>query len=185
MLEERACFCVNREEMLKVLSGIDFRFVWPGNWEDIDFTERPIWINKNGYGYISCDEPCGNWELRSFTDEKWHEIRDKLERGSLTADDLVGSSFEDETWIWESINDSDDVCKLLKGLKNLPDKLDESFYCVSTFDGYDFFASYEEFKESFKRDDCDYEWKELSDDVLKLWIERLNAGELEGDLILD
>lgn len=139
--------------MLKVLSDIDFRFIWPGN-----------------------------WELRSFGDDKWHEIKAKLESSSFTVDDLEGTSLEDEDWIWESVNDADDVCELLVGLKNMPDKLGETFYCVSTFDGYDFFGSYEDFRIAVERDDCDYTWEELSDDVLKLWIERLNAGELDGDL---
>lgn len=49
---------MTREEMLVDFGKLRFCVLWPGNWEDIGFTERPIWISSEGYGYYFDDEPC-------------------------------------------------------------------------------------------------------------------------------
>ena len=133
-------------------------------------------------GWVINKETCSNWKLDSFSDSKWREIKEKLKSGKLVSDDFAGTSVESDDWIRESIEETDDICELLKGLINLPDTLDEFLYCVSTYDGYAFYATYDKFKEAVERDDCDYAWDDLSDDILELWIERLNNGELDGDL---
>ena len=44
--------------MLNKLQGIGFAFIDPASgWEDIGFTERVIWVNAAGYGWVACDEP--------------------------------------------------------------------------------------------------------------------------------
>lgn len=44
-------------EMLQQLRRLRYCVLWPGNWKDIGFTERPIWVNNEGYGYYMDDEP--------------------------------------------------------------------------------------------------------------------------------
>lgn len=168
--------------MLQKMKNLDFRYIWPGNWKDIGFTERPIYLNGKGYGYIYEEEPCDNWKLESFSNEKWQVIRKKLQSGKLVLDDLSGTALEGEEDIWDMLSETDDVCDLLSGLMRLPEELDEHIYCVSSFDGYDFFATYEDFKEAVERNDCDYKWEDLSDDVLEMWVERLANGSLNGFL---
>ena len=51
-IEER--INMSKDEMLNKLSHLRYCVLWPGDWEDVGFTERPIWVNHKGYGYYSC-----------------------------------------------------------------------------------------------------------------------------------
>lgn len=43
---------MKRKAMLALLADLPFAMIWPDSWEDIGFTEREIWVNGKGYGYI-------------------------------------------------------------------------------------------------------------------------------------
>ena len=48
---------MTREKMLEILGNLPFMYIDPeGGWKDVGFTEREIWINSKGYGYVMCDE---------------------------------------------------------------------------------------------------------------------------------
>ena len=162
--------------MLKELHELDCRILWPGNWEDIGFTEHQIWVNGKGYGYFACDEPNITYEVERIPDEKWKEIRDKITAGTLTIEDIEGTSLEEMVFFED---DEAFSSEWLKGLLTLPKVLGDSFYCADSWDGPCFFNTKEEFLNFLRRDECDYTWEELEDEVLALWIERLHNGELE------
>ena len=49
---------MTRDEMIQKLASVSFCLIDPSSdWKDIGFTEREIWVNAKGYGYIMCDEP--------------------------------------------------------------------------------------------------------------------------------
>lgn len=70
---------MTREEMLGKLKKLDFVYLWPGKISEnlIGFTEHPIWLNKEGYGYFACDESSEIMAAESISNEKWLVIRDK------------------------------------------------------------------------------------------------------------
>ena len=87
---------MTRTDMLKALSCVPFVLIDPlSEWEDIGFTERPIWVNSKGYGYIMCDEPCSSCEVDGVPLEKWKTIHQKLADGSLQLEDIEGTSLSD------------------------------------------------------------------------------------------
>ena len=76
---------MTREEQLTKLQSLRFCVFWPDNWEDIGFTERPIWVNSWGYGYYPCDEPCNFLVIDNINDDDIKVLKDKLKKGTLTA----------------------------------------------------------------------------------------------------
>lgn len=45
---------MNKKQILKKLSGLHYNLIWPDSaWEDVGFTERPLWINNKGWVYIA------------------------------------------------------------------------------------------------------------------------------------
>ena len=84
---------MTREEMLSKLRALPFALIDPSSdWEDIGFTERPIWVNSKGYGYIMCDEPCSTYEVEGVSLEKWNTIHSKLTARTLLLEDIEGTS---------------------------------------------------------------------------------------------
>ena len=168
-----------REEMLRELHSLDCRIFWPGEWDDIGYTEHQIWVNSEGYGYFSCDEPGYFYRAKSIPDDKWKLIRTKIKNGTLSNEDIEGTSladmifFEDESAFSEEwIND----------MLSLPEKLDTYYYCADSWEGPRFFSTEKELLSFLNRDWCDVYWNELGDEILALWINRLRGGALEWDI---
>ena len=167
---------MNRKEMLDVLHSTKFAMIDPpSSWEDIGFTEREIWVNANGYGYIMCDEPTARGDILGVEKEKWMSIQGKLKDRSLTLDDIEGTSLIEllETISFGEYCEDDDLFDYLEGLLDLPETQLDSIFFLQTFDGWEFFDSKEVRDKMLERDWCDYEWDELSDEMLAEWIKRL------------
>lgn len=167
-----------RQEMLDKLHSTEFELIDPlSSWEDIGFTEREIWVNSKGYGYIMCDEPTYRGEALGVEKEKWISIRKKLKDKTLTLEDIEGTSLAElleEISFGEHYED-DELCDYLEGLLELPETQLDFIFFLQTFDGWEFFDSEEARDNMLERDWCDYEWEELSDEMLAVWIERLTA----------
>ena len=167
---------MTREEMLDILHDVRFALIWPpSSWEDIGFTEREIWVNSKGYGYIMCDEPTYRGEVPGVEQAKWTSIRKKLMAKALTFEDLKGTSLIEllDIVTFNEYCEDDDPCDYLEGLLDLPDDQLGCIYFLQTFDGWEFFDSEEVRDNMLERDECDYEWDELSDEMLAEWINRL------------
>lgn len=170
---------MTRTEMLHALSCVPFALIDPlSEWEDIGFTERPIWVNSKGYGYIMCDEPCSSCEVDGVPLEKWKTIRQKLADGSLKLEDIEGTSLSDllvEITHGYFDKDEDDLCEVLGGLAELPSEQLECIYGVESDEGWQFFSTQEEFNEAHERDWADVTWEELDDEMLAEWLDRLST----------
>lgn len=177
---------MTRIEMLQTLCRVPFALLDPlSEWEDVGFTERPIWVNSKGYGYIMCDEPCSSCEVRGVPLEKWKTIHCKLVEGSLCLEDIEGTSLVellDEITLSDFDEEEDNLCEILSGLRSLPAEQTDRIWGIETFDGWQFFTTEAAFKKAYERDWCDYAWNELSDEILHQWIERLtDEGLLCGE----
>lgn len=177
---------MTRERMLQTLTLVTFSLIDPKrDWPDVGFTERPIWVNSKGYGYIACDEPCSTCEIEGVPLEKWETIQFKLAEGSLCLQDIEGTSLLkllEEITFNDFDEEEDDLCELLSDLRSLPIGPIDSIWGVETFDGWQFFATEAAFRKAYERDWCDYAWDKLSDEILYQWIERLtDEGVLCGE----
>lgn len=84
---------MNREKMLNILHTVPFALIDPpSSWKDIGFTEREIWVNAKGYGYMMCDEPTARGNVSGVERDKWQTIRKKLMEKSLTFNDIEETS---------------------------------------------------------------------------------------------
>ena len=167
---------MKREEMLNILHTVPFALIDPlSSWEDVGFTEREIWVNAKGYGYIMCDEPTARGNVSGIESEKWSTIRKKLMEKSLAFDDIKGTSLVEllEIVSFGEYCESDDPCEYLEGLLTFSEKKIGEIYFLQTIDGWMFFESGEELERVLERDWCDYEWDDLSDEILQCWIKRL------------
>ena len=169
---------MTREEMLNKLQGIGFAFIDPASgWEDIGFTERVIWVNAAGYGWVACDEPNTFYgKLDPIPDDVLYNIKERLRDGSLVFEDVAGTSL---TEIPFCTLDDENLFEFLKGVLELPDKLGTEFYCVDTIDGIEFCTSEKECQKLLMRDWCDIKWEELNDKMLRIWIDRLAEEDPE------
>ena len=174
---------MTREEMIKKLNTVEFNiFSPPDEWEDIGFTEREIWVNSKGYGYIACDEPTAWWCCSEICDEKWNSIRRKLENRTLTLKDIEGTSLMDmvgDFFCGEVDEEDEKLCDILNGFNDLPEKRFDKLFCMDTFDDFLFFTNEEDFRKAYERDWCDYTWDELDNESLACWIDRIFSGEIE------
>lgn len=173
---------MTREYLLNTLNRTPFALIDPrSEWDDVGFTERPIWVNSKGYGYIMCDEPCSSVEVEGVPLEKWRIIRSKLAAQTLHMEDISGTSLVE---LFEEIThgyfdeDEDDLCEILEGLAQLPIEQITRIYGIETFDGWQFFSTEEAFNQAYERDWCDYTWDELNDELLVEWVDRLIAEGL-------
>jgi len=169
---------MTRDEMLDKLKKIDFEYLWTGsNLEDlIGFTEQPIWLNKMGYGYFSCDEANQIEAVESVPSDKWLLIREKIANGSISYSDIRGTSLE-HIFEFEDTFVEEDYKKLLE----LPEQMGNFIYCYSTFEGLEFFDNENSALEFFRRDYCEVEWDSLCDEELKSWISCLEDEDFEYD----
>ena len=166
-----------REEMLNKLHTLDFQYIDPpSDWEDIGFTERPIWVNSKGYGYLSCDDPSDNyWVGKGIEQEKWETIRKKLANGTLQFEDIEDTILKEllDVVSYGEFYEDADPCEYLDGLLELPADHLNQIYCMDSLDGWRYYSTEEEFNKAYGRDEYDYAWDELTDDVLVCWINRL------------
>lgn len=174
---------MNRQEMLDRLHNVEFELIDPpSSWKDIGFTEREIWVNSKGYGHIMCDEPTCRGDVLGVDKEKWAIIRNKLKERTLVFEDIEGTSLVEllETISFGEYCEDDDPCDYLEGLLELPETQIDYIFFLQTFDGWGFFDSEEVRDKVLERDWCDYEWNELSDEMLVEWIERLTKDGVLG-----
>lgn len=172
---------MSREELLDWLHSLSFNYIEPeSSWEDIGFTERPIWVNSKGYGYLACDDPSDAcWIGEGIEQKKWSSIRDRLLKRELSYSDIQGTSLVDllnvMTWFLPYIKfkSSDNITEYLQDLLTLPEKAVLNIYGMADFAGWLFFDSEIEFKRKYERDWCDIIWDELQDDELLEWHRRL------------
>lgn len=177
---------MTREKMLEILSDLPFAMIWPGSWDDIGFTEREIWVNNQGYGYIMCDEPTGRWDGPGLTETEWASIQTKLEDENISYTDIIGTSIADllSSFGYEEGDldeDEEYLFDLLKGLLTLERGPCGHLYAIQTDDGPMFFDSEEAFNKAYERDWADESWDDMSDDLLAEWIDRLS---IEDDIAL-
>ena len=181
MLELDQGIKMDRKTIIEKLSRLRFCLFYPGDWDDIGFTERQIWINSVGYGYISDDVPCRFVELNNLTDDLLASIKTKLLKNDLSIEDLRGTTFED---LFYDFN-QDGFNYLKPDLLRLPDHCNSngSLFCGETFDGWLFFDTEEEligyFEELFTSTDGNYgmEWQEMDDNLLSCWYTRIFEEE--------
>lgn len=168
---------MTREEMLNILHSISFSLIDPASdWEDIGFTEREIWVNAKGYGWILCDEPTQWCQVPGLNAKKWSEIKDKISKGYLRYEDIEGTSLVGllkEITYGEFCQDYDDPYEHLEELVQIEEKQIDTIFAMDTIEGWRFFTTEEAFKVAYERDWCDTSWDELSDELLACWIERL------------
>ena len=178
---------MTREEMLEILHKTDFSYIDPpSEWKDIGFTERPIWVNASGYGYVMCDEHIECGECGEIPEEKWISILGKINEGTLRISDIEETSLFDilNEWIFDSLldlRDSEDefeaISSFFSDLKNLSKEAPKHIWWLEDpLDGSPlmFFCTKESFKKAYERDECDYSWDDLEDDMLEEWIKRLS-----------
>lgn len=173
-----------RDDLLATLQDLPFALIWPGQWDDIGFTEREIWANSNGYGFISCDEPTGHWEGHAMPRNEWQRIKAKLDDGSLTFCDIQGTVIEEllNAVGYDKYSFCDDE-ELIDFLYNLPTVSNENckyFYALQTWDGVSFFDNESEFKRHFERDDADEYWEDMEEEQMKAWLDRLSHEKDPG-----
>ena len=163
---------MDRNSILEKLSRLRLCVFWPGSWEDIGFTEREIWINSEGYGYISCDEHCRFVELKNCSDEFLASIKVKLKNNELSIDDIRETSIEDLFYDEDEFDNFKDV------ILGLPDHIDGSLFGGETFDGWLFFNTEEEMINYFENTYADYmDWNEMDDNLLSTWYSRIFDGD--------
>lgn len=123
---------MNKKQILKKLSGLHYNFIWPDSaWEDVGFTERPLWINNKGWGYIMCDEPCDFGKIEAISEDKWKIIKEKLQNKMLKYKVIENTSLIELEIIsynyGEAKKDEDSLNYDLRNLLSLPDELGDVF----------------------------------------------------------
>ena len=165
---------MDRAEMLKYLSRIRFAIFFPDNsWEDVGFTEREIWVNSKGYGYIACDEPTAWWKLSGISKETLSFIQETIRSNAVTYRDVEQTSLAELLSDIEYDETEDDLNDILKDISSLPTKTYRHIYCMATDDGIRFFSSKRDFDRVYERDWADCCWKDMNDDTLRRWVQRL------------
>ena len=171
---------MTRKEMLAILGKLKFALIWPGNWEDVGFTEHEIWVNSIWYGYIMCDEPTQCWKGPGLGKEKWSEVKEKIDSKSLTYNDIDGTSLvEMLNAIYSGYNgfeNSTQLCEDLSDLAmtNYPERY---FYALAMPERTLYFETDKEFKTAYERDWVDEAWEDMDDAILCEWIKRLRIED--------
>lgn len=170
---------MDRNSILNLFSKLRYCVLWPGTWNDIGFTERPIWVCREGYGYFFDDEPCSFATIRGVTQAQVKELKEKLARGLLTVSDIEGSPFG-------SLNlfcDSEYFSARLEDFAGLPDSFSDCIYCAEGVDGWAFFNSEAALVDAIAKDGKDFnfgaKWVDMDDECLKVWYKRLFIEQLD------
>ena len=163
---------MTRTEIIDKLASLRYCVLWPGGWDDVGFTERPIWVNHEGYGYYFDDEPCDFTIINGLTPAEVSAIKEKLARRELTLDDIRDTPLVDFLELGE---DSLEDCA--PELAKLPDSFEDCIYCGADIDGWSFFSTEEELIQAFSKDSSDYnfgiKWVDMDDALLLTWYNRL------------
>jgi len=179
---------MTRKDMLEICSQLPYRLMWPddprcpcGN------SESPVWFNNKGVGYYCCDEPRFYFKLYRISDQKLHEIQEKIRAGHITYDDIDGTSLFEMAYYHEEV-DEEDLLTHLSDIVSLRSCTGDYFYCGDEDDGGEhcfvqrFFDSEEEFHKHFvDRSDCYDEWNSFSDEDLERCLKALNYGNIPYD----
>ncbi len=169
---------MTRKKMLDALGKLKFALIWPGNWEDVGFTEREIWVNSIGFGNIMSDEPTQYWKGPGLGKEKWSEVKEKIGSKSLTYNDIDGTSLVEMLNViyseYDSFGNSFQLCEDLSNLAktNYPERY---FYALAMPEGTLYFGNEKEFKNAYERNWADKAWKDMDDAILCEWIKRLRT----------
>ena len=179
------CRINERKEMINKLGSLHYNLIEPSSsWEEIGFTERPLWINNKGWGYIMCDEPCDFGKIEAFSGDKWIIIREKLKNKKLKFEDIEETDLDD---IWlisdcyeddeedEDLDDYNGLNSMLQGLLSLPEKLGKYIYWAHTDDGIAFFSKKEALYDAIDFRDCYECWENMDNKTLEIWIERISS----------
>lgn len=163
---------MRRNEILAKLRSLRFCVFWPENWDDIVFTERPIWINSLGFGYYSDDEPCNYVVIKNISNRDIRDLKHKINSHEISIEEIKHTPFSavntyaDDAYLKDVIQD----------FLSLPDNVNSCVYCGEDFDGWHFFSSEEELIEAFDKKDNfggGESWEEMNDEMLSLWYDRI------------
>lgn len=179
-IEER--INMSKDEMLNKLSHLRYCVLWPGDWEDVGFTERPIWVNHKGYGYYSCDVPCSFMQIENLTDQYINSVRQKLSNGMLTVEDIKGSPLGNSPFAYDTFVDEEALESFLDDFAVSPISNKETFFCGEDMDGWYFFETEEDLIKAFEMDYCDSAWDEMDEHELSEWCTRLFEEEQDYEL---
>ncbi len=164
---------MSRDEMLEQLSRLRFCVLWPENWEDVGFTERPLWVNKKGYGFYSCDEPCTFKQIENLTPDFIRCVRQKKSDGVLTIEDLKDSPLDTSPFVYDKFVDEERIESFLDDLAASTISNKETFFCGEDMEGWAFFETEEDLIKAFEMDCCDRSWNEMGEEELSKWCFRL------------
>lgn len=170
---------MTHEEKLKILNDLPYAIIWPDpSWEDVSSTERQLWVNSEGYGYFLCDEPNPYyWKGEGLDLSKWNDIRNKIEKESLTFEDIKNTALEvllNKLYAGYDFDDKEYLNDNLKPLLELKNGACGYIYAMCGDYGPLFFDSEETFKAEYERDWAEEEWEDLDDEILSEWIFRLS-----------
>jgi len=167
--------------MLHKLNKLRYCVFWPGGWDDIGFTERPIWASSEGYGYIMDDEPCSFYVIKDLdvAGELKKELLSKIDNNELTFDDIERTPLIEIPVVYENISDEclDNYLWFVKYIL-MHDK--DCFFCSSTYDGLELFDTEAEMIGTLENRACfdngGIKWAEMKNNELEAWCERLFGG---------
>ena len=171
---------MTRDEMLKKFESLEYMTIEPGHWEDVGFTERPIWINNIGWGGFGCDAPSCFGKSDGIPENKWKSIIGKLKNKTLSREDLKDSTLLETGYDDYSDSDNEFLCEWFSSLLLLPRPLDKAYYWAHSWDCIEFFYSKEELYEFLDYECCE-KWADFDDEMLKIWYERIFVDELDID----
>ena len=145
-------------------------------------------VTPEGVG--TCLGSVGEWPiifLKSIEKEKWLEIRKKIEEGLLNIEDFQDTSLEPFAKAVENFSQGYDgkLAETFKELRELPEELPETFYCLYNIKGWEpyplFYTSLEDLLKAFRAEYCGgpIVWKDLSDNEIKEWYDRIE-DDLSG-----
>ncbi len=167
--------------MIAELKSIDLRAV--ATVATFDMGLQYDYITSEGAGTGFGD--MGGWPahiLRPIGAEQWHRIRNAIKESALSYEDLEGTDlapFVDNIHSMKEL----DINEALEGILELPEDINEAFYCFyDTGTWYDslekpmFFTSEAEVKEEFISHYVGgiEPWEDMTDEEIENWYERLN-----------
>ena len=172
---------MTREEMLNELHRLKFCIIWPGNWEDIGFTERPIWVSSVGYGYYACDEPCRFEKIDNIPNDVVKDVKKVVEIGdkyNCDVEDLTSKIIENSNLKGMFADlEIDEIEWQLQFIASIPNSDEKTWFCGEGFDDWVFCKTEQELIDCFEKDASDgyfgESWDNLSDQMLAEWIDRL------------
>ena len=184
---------MTREEMLNKLHKLRFCIIWPSNWEDIGFTERPIWVSPAGYGYYACDEPCRFEKVEDIPNDVVEDVKKVVKIGdkyncdveNLTSEIIENSDLKS---VFADLEIDEIECQL-QFIASIPSSDEKTWFCGEGYDGWVICKTEQELIDCFEKSSSDYNfgesWDDLSDQILAVWIERLFNNSLDYVLPID